>query len=237
MQTTLFNVKLAKLEPVSGTADLKAIGYTSTFEKYAVKREQDGAMLPIAEWIGHSLCRLCDIPTPFFTIVECPNTEELAFGSRWEESSTELTDQMTDIDKLSTLASHSNQISEIHAVDLFSANEDRHAGNYLFVKRANTDICLAMDFSKSAMRMESPFGKCPIPPDSYTMALKNILAMRGIFLNSSYDIAHQKLSKIADSDFENILDGAPNQWYANISKMEILDWWKSERANRLRNIK
>lgn len=237
MQTTLFNVKLAKLEPVSGTADLKAIGYTSTLEKYAVKREQDGEMLPIAEWIGHSLCRLCDIPTPFFTIVECPNSEELAFGSRWEENSSQITNEMTGIDQLSTLANHSNQISEIHSIDLFSANEDRHAGNFLFVTRANTDICLAMDFSQAAMRIQKPFGRHPIPSDCHTMTLISTLATRGIFHKAGYDLAHQKLCKINDSDFESVLNSAPNQWYENIGKMEVMDWWKSERANRLRNIK
>ena len=237
MQATLFNVKLAKLEPFVGTADLKVIGYTSTFEKYAVKREQDGVKLPIAEWIGHSLCSLCDIPTPFFTVVECPETEELAFGSRWEESSTQINDQMAGVDQLSMLAKHGSQISGIHAIDLFSANEDRHAGNFLFVNRANTDVCLAMDFSKSAMRVEDPFGRCPIPASCHTMVIKNILDSRGLFIQSDYDSSHRKLSQLNDDIFMKILDRAPNEWYKNIGKMEIMDWWKSERTNRLKKIK
>ena len=237
MQTNFLGVKLAKLEPFTGTADLKVVGYTSTLEKYAVKREQDGDKLPIAEWIGHSLCALCDIPTPFFTVVECPGSQELAFGSRWEEKSGQIVQVMPEIDKLSLLANHGNQISGIHAVDMFTANEDRHAGNFLFVDRANIAVCLAIDFSKSAMRVINPFGRCPVPPSSHTIVLKNILDLRGIFIKSDYSAIHAKLSQINDSDFSTILDGAPQEWYQKISKIEIMDWWKSEKNNRLKAIK
>ena len=236
-QTSMFPVKLTHEEATSGTKDLQLIGYSQSLVRYAVKRESDGPMLPLAEWIGHHLSALCGIPTPEFEIVECLNGE-LAFGSRWEETATSLTLGTPEATSLLYLETHSVAISEILGLDGFLPNPDRHPGNFLFVNRAGQPICLSMDFSLSNVRDGIPFGTFPLGTGSATTyLLRNVLRdYLGTFDQAAYQKPLATVRSISASRISNILDGAPDEWFSKISKQEIIDWWgsfSSERASQV----
>jgi hypothetical protein len=233
-QSNLFPVKLTHEEPTSGTKDLKLIGFAIGNVRYAVKRECDGALLPLAEWIGHHLSRLCGIATPDFAVVECLNGD-LAFGSRWEENSMVITPGTPNIEGLMLIQGHAHEISKILGLDCFLPNCDRHAGNFIFVNRAGKQICLSMDFSLSSVRLGLPFGKFPLTPPNNTDQLLNAILINHFNklskndFNSPLNIIHT----ITMVQISSILDAAPTAWFTLVKKKEILDWWvafSSERA-------
>ena len=236
-QANLFPVKLFHEESTSGTKDLKLIGYTAARVKYAVKRESDGALLPLAEWIGHHLSRLCDIATPDFDIVECLNGE-LAFGSRWDDNVTQITPGMAQADALLLLQTHASAISPIFGLDFFLPNPDRHAGNFLFVRRAGVQVCLSMDFSLSSVRNAIPFGELPMYPECNT----NIL-LRDIFIKHFNNFDKRAFNKSLDTirsisidQISTILNGAPDAWFSLVTRRQIIDWWDTSSGARIAQV-
>lgn len=226
-QSNLFPLKLLHEEEFSGTKDLKCIGHAIGGTRYAVKKESDGELLPLAEWLGHHISRLCGIPTPDFEIVECLNGE-LAFGSRWEENSISLTNGTPTVDVLLMLSIHAEAISEILGLDHHLNNHDRHCGNFLFVPRNNKQICLSMDFSCANVRNGLPFGE-----DYFKEGCNTLLLMNGVMVNhlsklskKSFNAALDAVQAITYSQISTILTGAPDAWFTLVNRSQILDWWK-----------
>lgn len=232
-QTSLFAVKLSHEEPFSGgTKDLRLIGYTETMAKYAVKREIDGPLLPLAEWIGHHLSRECGINTPEFDIVECLDGQ-LAFGSRWESTATQCSHEVAK--RMSTIALHSEAISKILGLDFFLPNPDRHTGNFLFVERGPTAICLSMDFSLSSVRDGTPFGRHPMNPGRNTSVLLELILKKTLnkFSKSKFNESIDALKALDTTDMESILAGAPDLWFTSLGRNDILRWWDANKGARL----
>lgn len=235
-QMSFIPVKLAHEEPYRGQSkDLGRVGYTATRVRYAVKREDDIARLPISEWIGYHLCAACRIPTPEFAIVECLD-EVVAFGSRWEETAVQITNTMSQVDMIMLIKRHASSISEVYGPDLFYGNVDRHFGNFLFVPRGGEQVLLALDYSRAGPAFAPPFGPFPMPENSTTAGAHAFMTDQKIFDQSTFKDALDSLKGLSDDWLKRVLDAAPSDWFVSVDKQQLLDWWDNDRSARLSEI-
>jgi hypothetical protein len=236
-QRTFFPIPIEHEEPYSDSKDLKLIGYTKDRIRYAIKRVQDGELLPISEWIGHRLCELCGISVPEYHIVACVDGQ-LAFGSRWEDAAEQIDGGTGPVRALELLASHAADISAIFAIDQFFPNPDRHAGNYLFVRRAETPMCLAMDFSRAGPSDEIPMGALPLDPVCSTLVVIERLIRDRLrkFDSTSFGRAKARLASIKPDEFYAILNDAPDEWFVVMTRDEFCRWWDNESSIRVDGI-
>ena len=213
---------------------MKLVGYCAGNFKYAVKRERDGKLLPLAEWIGHSISRACGIATPDFLIVECMDGE-LAFGSLWEPASIQI--KVWDSQAQQLVKNHADTISEILGLDYFLPNPDRHMGNFIFAPRAGIETCLSFDFSLANVRDGLPFGAPPLKRGCNTMGSQKTLNLQiKRFNKHKFNSPLNILKTFPSHDIAKILDKAPAEWYAGISKSEILQWWDSAKNSRIAQV-
>lgn len=235
-QRTFLPIPIEHEEPYSDSKDLKLIGYTKDRIRYAIKRVQDGELLPISEWIGHRLCELCGIPVPEYHVVECIDGQ-LAFGSRWEDTAEQIS-PAGPMRAMELLADHASDISAIFAVDQFFSNPDRHVGNYLFVRRAQTPMCLAMDFSRAGPADQIPMGMLPLDPVCSTLVVIEQIIRRRLkkFDSASFSQAKARLAAIKPGEFYAIVDDAPDEWFDMITRDELRRWWDNERLVRVAGI-
>lgn len=233
-QASLFPIKLIHEESTSGTMDLKLIGYSGDNVKFAVKREKDGFLMPLAEWIGYSLAQRCGIPTPDFNIVECMNGE-LAFGSKWEQQATQI--KIFDSAARTLMSEHGDMMSQIFGLDFFLPNIDRHLGNFIFSQVAGIATCLAFDFSSSSVRTGLPFGSHPLAATCKTSVVQKLLQTQSKKFNKHrYNGSLAKLKEVTTAELATILNGAPDQWYSKVSKQEVVAWWESSKGSRIAQV-
>jgi len=234
-QATLFPVKLVHEEATGGTRDLRLVGYCANQTKYAVKRESDGPLLPLAEWVGHKLSDYCGIPTPDFDIVECMDGE-IAFGSRWNASATQI--KVFDTAAQSLLSNHSAAISKIFGLDFFLPNPDRHLGNFLFVPNPASPGCLSFDFSLSSVRNGLPFGSHPMGLGTKTnIILRELLTKKlNKFDKHRFNEALNAVQDVSVDEIIEILDAAPVEWFTKVSKTDIVEWWQSSKGARIKQV-
>lgn len=234
-QATLFPIKLVHEEATNGTRDLRMVGYCEAGVKYAVKRESDAPLLPLAEWIGHNLAIQCEIPIPQFEIVECMNGE-VAFGSRWEPACSQI--KVFDSAALALLTTHASAISRIFGLDFFLPNPDRHLGNFLFRTTQNEPNCLAFDYSLACVRNGIPFGAHPMGPATKTSVIMREILVKQVkkFDKHQYNKPLEKLREIPDQAMQDILDDAPIQWYTGVTKEQIMNWWLASKGPRIAQV-
>lgn len=138
-QRTFLPIPIEHEEPYSDSKDLKLVGYTKDRIRYAIKRVQDGDLLPISEWIGHRLCEQCGVLVPEYHIVACIDGQ-LAFGSRWEDTAEQIGPEGP-MRALELLADHASDISAIFAVDqFFPQSRSPHRELSFRPSRGNADV-------------------------------------------------------------------------------------------------
>lgn len=224
MQSSFLHPKIETLQPYKESKDLRCVGYTADKIRYAVKRESDKAGMPLAEWIGHNICRAVGIPTPEFFIVECPDGE-LAFGSRWEPVFEQIGSATPQSRALALLSTHATEISAIYGADVASTNPDRHAGNFLFVPRADSTMCLAFDFSQAYPSHAQSFGK-PLPNGCATLQIFSIIEHHlGRFDYKVNAAIMAKIKAIPPIDFKEVLDMSPTHWFTKITSSQLIREW------------
>lgn len=235
MSQPLFRVKMNHEEPTGGTRDLRLVGHCSSGVKYAIKRESDGRLLPLAEWVGHKLSELCGIQTPAYEVVECLDGE-VAFGSRWENEVQQLISY--DATAKALLSDHAADVSRIFGLDFFLPNPDRHLGNFLFSKTAMPKRCLSFDFSLSSVRNGLPFGANVMGPSTKTSAILKRLLIDdlNVFDKHRYNEALAKVKAVDQEKMRQVLDSAPPEWYTAVSKMQILEWWDTSKNVRIAQV-
>lgn len=235
MSKPLFTVKINHEEPTAGTRDLRLVGHCSLGVQYAIKRESDGALLPLAEWVGHKLSELCGIKTPAYDVVECLDGE-IAFGSRWENEIQQL--MSYDTAAKAVLSDHAADISRIFGLDFFLPNPDRHLRNFLFSKTGMPKRCLSFDFSLSSVRNGLPFGANVMGPSTKTHAVLKRLLIDDlkIFDKHRYNEALSKVKAVDRAQMCQVLDSAPPEWYTAVSKIDILNWWDSAKNVRIAQV-
>jgi len=228
LQTSFLYPKIKTLQKYDKTKDLKCVGYTQDKVRWAVKRETDKPGVPLAEWIAHHLCRYASIPTPEFSIVECPNGE-LAFGSRWEQQFEQIGNATPQARVIELLTDHAAEISAIHGVDIATVNPDRHAGNFLFVPRADSTLCLAFDFSQAYPTHSHPFGT-PLPACSTLKIIVDVLQnFLGKFDHTLASTTLARVKTMPRDEFKNVIDSAPPEWFTITTALQITQAWDNFR--------
>lgn len=237
-QINLFPIELVHEEPYhGGTKHLSRVGWDLANSKFAIKSERDGTLLPLTEWISYHLCRFCSIPTPDFEIVRCVDGS-LAFGVRWVHDATQIDELMPVPQALSILSTQYNQISAILTLDRFLPNIDRHVGNFFFVTREGTQLVLSFDYSLAGARIyeapksSHPFGAWPLPPDCNTNKLIKCLPGKQVDPKITTRV-NNALANITRQDFENILNGAPDEWFTIVDRAGLMHWWDNESTKRI----
>lgn len=236
MGKPLFPVKMNHEEPTNGTRDLKLVGHCHAGVRYAIKRESDGPLLPLAEWVGHKLSEICGIATPEYDIVECLNGE-IAFGSRWEHKTQQLITGYDAVAK-TMLSEHAVDISRIFGLDFFLPNPDRHLGNFLFSLDGLPKRCLSFDFSLSSVRSGLPFGTNLMGPSTKTNLIMKRFLIDDLkkFDKHRYNESLAKVKEVDQERMRGVLDSAPEEWYTAVSKSEILDWWHTSKNVRIAQV-
>lgn len=228
--SALFPVELEHEEPTSGTYDLKSIGYCSSGVKYAVKRESDAPLLPLAEWVGHKLSEFCGIRTPMYDVVRCMDGQ-LAFGSRWKDSARQI--GPFGPKAIATLSAHAQAISRIFGLDFFLPNPDRHINNFLFAQEHGQEVCISFDFGWGSVRHGLPFGAPPLDSMTKTVLVRRLLTQQSIFHPDLYNESLAAVGNVTTAQIKSALDEAPDEWYTKVTKAEIVDWWETFKNDRI----
>ena len=223
-QTSFLYPKIKTQQKYDKTKDLKCVGYTQDKVRWAIKRETDKPGVPLAEWIGYHLCKHANVPTPDFSIVECPDGT-LAFGSRWEQQFEQIGSATSEARKIELLTDHALEISSIHGVDLVTVNPDRHAGNFLFVPRADSTVCLAFDFSQAYPTHTHPFGSKLPNCATMTIVIDVLKIYLGKFDSMRASQTAHHIRSMPQVDFKAIIDSAPTEWFTITTATQILREW------------
>lgn len=229
MQGRLFPLPILNLvPPIQSTADCRQIGVGENGLYYAIKRTDDGFLIPLAEWFFNQLAHDIGIPTPQFEIVALPD-DTLAFGSRWEGGTRNA--QTPESDLLTQGKIKPEILTAIYAYDLFIGNIDRRLGNYLLrYNNINPQLpdLIAFDYSRVAMT----FGIFPsgrLPAGTNTERTFSVLRkIHGYHQNNAEEIIN-KINSLP-SDYPCLaLKGIPKEW-ANPQILHTLyRWWECTR--------
>jgi hypothetical protein len=212
--------------------DLLWTGFDEQDRRYALKTcEPANPALPLTEWICYHLCLLCGIPAPDFAIVTRKDGSQ-AFGSRWEDDVDELRkDETAPAEFALWIDSTRDDLSAMFALDCFLPNSDRHMGNVLF-RRGPRRRALAFDWSRTQL-----FEPWPLAPNSNTLSNLGWLRHTGFYSAAAWNAVLEKLAHITHTDLRQLLDSAPDEWCATLSKDILEDWWKTHRHARLDSLK
>lgn len=239
MQSGLFPVDIIReMTPSKLTADLRCIGDGSDGHRYALKRLEDGPLLPATEWVCYTLCRLVGVPTPDFSAVRRVATGDVAFGSRWEIS----VDEVNPADEtrgpveaqVARLFSKSvAQQSAIFGVDAVVGNRDRHLVNFLFRKTAAGITPLAFDFSQAWVNLTGPFGELPWDKSSRSALTAAWLTSKGWLKPDQARTMVDRLMDLPDQTVENALESCDPSWISGYDWEPTLALW-AQRKSRLK---
>ncbi len=235
-QQSLFAIQLVdEIDSPFVSKDAKAIGIDAAENEYMLKRLQEGALLPLTEWLGHHLCRLCGIPTPEFTVVLRPNGEP-AFGSKIDYALVDFNrDTLSEADKSSLVVHTADSISRSLILDVFFPNPDRHFGNWLFARRRDRFTALAIDWSRVTALYDPLLTDWPWQEGCVSNQSLASLHKLGAFSVDAVRRTAEALSQVNEDDISSIMSSAPLIWRANFDERGMLSWWRVHHAQRIQN--
>lgn len=234
-QNSLFPVRIVRETPFTGTATLKLIGEGDDGRRYAIKRIEDGPLVPITEWVCHHVARAIGIPTPDFTQVTRKDGT-VAFGSRWEDFQqvSEVAGPL-DVQVIRFFGSLPARCSAVYGLDAFLANPDRHCTNIFFREtQSGQYIPVAYDFSHGWVISGLPFGAVPLPPDCNTLKTVRWLQRASLFSDADAHGAVDALLRASTTTIRAALDSAHPSWIpTNWNHHETLQVWEDSSARSL----
>jgi hypothetical protein len=219
--------ELPKGPSVDG-ADLKVIGHCDDGFDYALKRPEDGVLLPITEWVCYHLCRAIGIATPDFAVINRAGASP-AFGSRWEQNASQLTD-LQPFSIATFFAPHIARLESIYTLDAVLPNYDRHGRNMMRRHTSAGDLLLAFDFSRAWLQTGTPFG--------------DLASLNGSHTGKWWDYFHSTLSANCDDATLAKIEALPANWLCAVFRVAPTEWvkpipiratlrfWKHARADR-----
>jgi hypothetical protein len=237
VQQPIFTINIVTEEPpLTQTADLKLIGYGDDGHRYALKTLEDHALLPLTEWFCYHLCRAVGIQTPDFFIVK--RKTNIAFGSRYEGNADQLDPAKKSpepiIARLTRLfGDNQKQISAIYGIDFFLPNNDRHLNNFLFRLSGRTSIPLAFDFSQAWVILGLPFGVNAWETGSKSQKAYDFLKAQNWIVSSETMSILDKIEQLPDNFVEQVVDSAPVSWLDNFDKQATINYWQTQRKERI----
>ncbi|MHB1655205.1 MAG: hypothetical protein ACYCSZ_02425 [Burkholderiales bacterium] len=188
---------------------------------YAVKIGVTAA----SECLCYRIYSACGIAVPYHSILTMADGS-FAFGSRIERGITNFA-LSTPNEKNSWLADCAAIISAICALDLLIANEDRHAGNFLFMTGINNrKSCMAMDFSRALL-----YAPWPLPPTwsvaNNTTTMINVLRQTGLWHVTSAAQALLSAATIQHQTWKTWVEALPAGWLNDGFQDTLIAWWNS----------
>ncbi len=217
--------------PTSADADFIAVCEQST-EQYLCKGQKKARHLPSTEWICSSLARDIGLPTPPFEIIELKSDPGVyLFGSQWLAGSE---DCLTAWQKV-----HNSELfSRIYGVDVFTHNDDRHLGNYLYINILGEITLKPIDFSRSWRHHGWPMPDPPLQSDCNTIMTKAVWEERFVYEKPSSVL--ESISKLPTEWMSATLSTLPEQWLSDVERNYMIEWWVSParqiRTNRANSI-
>jgi hypothetical protein len=207
---------------------------------YIVKDEAPNvASVRASEYLWLSVARLIGLPAPYPEIILDGQGREL-FGTRREQSAVD-----ANVGQMALLAGRvtggGSHLSRIYAFDLFSANWDRHPGNYLVLDDGGGSLAVfAIDFSHVTVHP----GLTPAPPDPIVttnnatrMQFPAVIQPYGADLNAALEIA-DRLESLPIDAMNAILTEIPDEWLPQSDKASVVAWWNGkDRIDRIATLK
>lgn len=221
--TSLIDAKLAGFDG----ADLKVIAHCDDGNDYAVKRIQDGALVPLAEWVGHSLWHDCGLPTPDFAILGDLGGPP-AFGSRLELHGRQVKKNDTSYAVSNYFAPHADTLSRCFPLDAWFANPDRHGRNFLERPSITGALLLCIDWSRAWVTSAEPWGDGAHEAASCNTA-KWWTFLRTVRRLTADFAAVDRAVALPDDWMTRTLDAAPAEWKAPVDAQRIIDFWRTRR--------
>jgi hypothetical protein len=238
-QGNLFPVKIRACDPANlGSADAALTGMGDDGHDYVIKTVEKTPGAPAAEWFCQSLCELCGIAVPKFSVVKIDGYKS-AFGSRYDDAAR--TNQMLASQILSgTIKANilAERLSAIYAFDLFVNNDDRHIGNYLFTKGIKDNYSvLAYDFSRAWTHHRWPLPQLPMTTCN-TITVLRLWEQQNPFDAVAASTLLDKIETIGVPLIQDIYRKMPPQWLLKTEVNAIVKWWaQGGRAARINQIR
>lgn len=211
--------------------DLKRVAQCDDGHSYAMKRVQDGALIPLAEWVGYHLCRRCAILTPDFTVLHDPEGQPPSFGSRIATYA-QIEHDPGSFRVASFFSGHHDALSAIYSLDAIVINPDRHARN-IFVEHGHAKQparVRAFDFSRAWLRTGAPFGNTEAMRDSATQKWWKTFHRLGC------RPSQEALSLLQGTDATwllGVIESAPEAWRASVDVDAAVTFWERQRLQRI----
>lgn len=232
-RASLFEIETVVEDPANlNSADAEYVVTASDSMDYVVKTVKRHALLPASEWLCHRLAEACGIPTPQFGIIRLRNGDS-GFGSQWDASVVTNQDIINSV--LTVIPGPpllAKIFSQIYALDLFVHNEDRHIGNYLFVRTRSNVGVKVYDFSRGLLRYGVPLPALPMKSDSNTIKYGRALRVAYPMVVPAVQEVVRRLLSISDSVVASWIDEMPSQWIPVDLRRLFLKWWEKESGNR-----
>lgn len=220
-----------------GSADASYTGTGDDGQDYVIKTIEKTPDGPAAEWFCHELAELCGIAVPHYCELKMPGAAP-AFGSRFDGSA--ITDKVVIMQLLQgslPVSLLAERISAIHAFDLFVGNDDRHLGNYLFVKSIKAHAVQAFDFGRAWTERGWPISALPMPRDCNTMEYIAWLLMHHKFDHAAAAALLQRIASITPQQIKAIYANMPSKWCDRNLRNDVTRWWSTQaRIQRLNQV-
>lgn len=234
-QGALFPIQLVdEIEsPYLHAKDSRALGVDHAENEYLLKRLEDGPLLPITEWLGHHLCRLCGVPTPEFAVVLRPNGEP-CFGSRIEAGVVDFNRApLSQAQMIAIVRDAAASESAALMLDAFLPNPDRHFGNWLYAARRGQFVALSIDWSRVSALHAPAFDTWPWQAGCNSDDTHKTLDGIGALQANEVRRVARALTGIGDDDVHAIVQSAPELWRKGLDEDAILNWWRVNRVQRI----
>lgn len=223
MQTSLLPERIRRIDPNPiPSADSPGIGVAYSGQRYVLKVASPAhPWLPASEWISHGLAQAMEMAVPHWTVCVLPGGA-LCFGSRFEGLVT--AQQFLPTQPPATDNPH--VLGAAYVFDLFTANNDRHPGNWLETEAAGVRLLRPIDCSRALLWRwplpTPPFG----PGDNSGMFYTLALATRSMPLQDARD-ALGLVVNLKKDVWRTIVESVPDGWLPESLARELINWWWS----------
>jgi hypothetical protein len=228
-QLEIFPVEIMKTWPSAGGADSAFVGEGRDRMKYNIKTVTKTPNVPAAEWFCHHLAEAVEIAAVTPRVVRIQG--ELAYGSRWERGMLEqgrnnevLTGQLAGCEL-------GARFSALYAFDLFVHNNDRHAGNFVFIEVDKLYRLMAVDFSRAWTN--HPW---PLPAPASLLGSSTVGCGKLVRQHFGFDLAEAdgvlgKIENVNSGFVEQLLRRMPAPWLGDAAKAAMVQWWRDGSMN------
>ncbi|WP_250538674.1 MULTISPECIES: hypothetical protein [unclassified Caballeronia] len=235
-QQPLFPVRVRTLIPnATGSVDLRYFAVGEDGQEYAVKEAlPSNSELPASEYLGYCLSAVCKVAVPTTAVLELPDGS-LALGSRFEGGVSGFAAMMP-ADQLDALKQCSSELSALLTLDVFIANDDRHANNFLQRRTAITRqySMVAIDFSRGMF-----CGGFPIRPpvdivaQGNTAQTINFMKAMKLWDNVRSHETVNYVNAVTVATYDQWVSAMPPAWVTAKVAGSVAWWGTSERSHRL----